>query len=723
MNQPMTPAIATRAPGHAESPDILQVVRRYVWLLAAGTAVGALVSGGVYYYLRKTQPLYKSFFTFQVLPQPNKLGDTTSVVLNGDDTSQFIHRQVRYIKSPYMLNQILQKQEFEKWGRGMTRGEQIRKLDRMLEVTPLVDSASFEISMKSPSPDEARMLVEVATDTYKNNLRDDSRSRSGRDIARYDDIVKNQQAKVRNLTEDLNSRRQRLNVPALESRYTVELQQLQQMNSTLLQTENAANSAQDTLRVVVKQFEDGTLKNTPEAINYVNNNGEYTQLHMQYLMLMQERAGLLARSASSPENLKSLDARIAENQKQSDELKEKLEKRAMEFIKNNAELEYQLRKAQFDFIFEMRQKKEQSFQSLDANRNEYMQRAAELRAQEEVLEKLRIENQYKALDSNTDEMRINDLAKAMVPDANDFVWPNIYLFLSLGTLGGLGLSFLTAYLLALSDTRVRTPRDITRTLQLPLLGFIPDENDDRALTGEVGTALITSPNSMVAESFRQIRSQLTAQTENSPVNTLLVASIAPGGGSTTVASNLAASIALNDRRVLLVDANFYRPSVKGLYKNVPAEGLSDVLNDPSLLETAIVASPDVPKLHILGAGRGAPRGSSEMLEGKAFRDLVDSLKSKYDLVIFDGAPLNLVADSLTLAARVDGVISVIRAGEVSRGTVSRIREQLRQVHANLLGFVLNAAQTTGSGYFKENYKTFYRYAGEGARRPAGAGSR
>jgi capsular exopolysaccharide synthesis family protein len=725
MNQPLTSATSTRAPAQGDAPDILQVVRRYVWLLAAGTAVGAILSGGLYYYLRKNYPRYRSFYTFQVVPQPGKLGESNSVVMNNDDTSQFIHRQVRYIKSQYMLQQILDKQEFRdsKWYQEHLKNP-LKALAEALEVSPLVDSASFELGMVCRSPEEARILVEVAKETYKGNLRDDSRSRAGRDLSRLDDIVRNQQTKVRSLTDDLNQMRQRLNVPAIESRYTVELQQLQQMNTQKLQSDNLANSAQDTLRVVGKQFEDGTLKNTPEAIRYVNENGMYIQLEMGYRGLMQERAALLARvNASSTNDLKTLDARIAENRKQSDELRAELEKRAMEFIKNNAELEYSMRKAQADYITELRNKKEQEFQALDANRNEYTQKTAELKAQEEVLEKLRIENQYRALDSNTDEARINELVKASIPQPDDIVWPNAYLFLSLGTLGGLGVAFLTAYLLALSDTRVRTPRDITRTLQLPLLGFIPDEADDRAFTGEVGTALITAPNSMVAESFRQIRSQLLAQTENSPVNTLLVASIAPGGGSTTVASNLAASMALNDRRVLLVDANFYRPSVKGLYKNVPAEGLSDVLRDPSLLGNAIVASPDVPKLHILGAGSALAKASSELLEGKAFRELMDSLRSKYDLVIFDGAPLNLVADSMTLAAKVDGVVSVIRAGEVSRGTVARIREGLRQVHANLLGFVLNAAQTTGSGYFKENYKTFYRYAGQGARRPAPAKSR
>ena len=61
----------------------------------------------------------------------------------------------------------------------------------------------------------------------------------------------------------------------------------------------------------------------------------------------------------------------------------------------------------------------------------------------------------------------------------------------------------------------------------------------------------------------------------------------------------------------------------------------------------------------------------------------------------------------------DGVIAVVRAGEVSRGTVARVRDQLRHVRARFLGIVLNAAQTHGAGYFKENYRTFYEYAGQG----------
>jgi capsular exopolysaccharide synthesis family protein len=305
------------------------------------------------------------------------------------------------------------------------------------------------------------------------------------------------------------------------------------------------------------------------------------------------------------------------------------------------------------------------------------------------------------------------ISEPLVPEKPS--WPIWYYFLLPGTAAGFALSALLAYLLVLTDTRVRTPRDISKTLQLPVLGFVPDESDDRMLTGEVETAILSSPASMVAESFRQIRSQIMAQTAHNPVSSIVVASVGPGGGATTVACNLAAAMALNDLRVLLVDANLYRPSLDRLYKGLPKQGLTDAVADPSVIDECIAPHPSLARLHIMGVGTAQGRPSSEIFEGKTFHEVLESLKNKYDLVIFDGAPLNLVADSMALASHVDSVVTVVRAGEVSRGAVSRVRDQMRSVHANLLGFVLNAAQTHNTGYFKENYRTFFRYAGSGAR--------
>ncbi len=314
------------------------------------------------------------------------------------------------------------------------------------------------------------------------------------------------------------------------------------------------------------------------------------------------------------------------------------------------------------------------------------------------------------LSGRSDSSRLKQYGASGLPDKDFPAYPLLSKFLPGGIAGGALLALGLAYLLELTNTRVRTPRDITKTMQMPLLGFVPDQEDDTIVNGDLMTSIRTSPNSMIAESFRQIRGRLAAQADGNPLGTMLVASIAPGGGATTVASNLANGIALNDVRVLLVDSNFYRPGLGMIYRNIPAIGLSDVIAGKVTADEAIVESAELPTLHLMGTGNKPNTTSAELLESKAFREVLNDLKSKYDLIIFDGAPLSLVSDSLSLASKLDGVVAVVRAGTVSRGTVGRIRDQLRQVRANLLGLVLNAAQTHGSGYFKQNYRSFYQYA-------------
>ncbi len=253
------------------------------------------------------------------------------------------------------------------------------------------------------------------------------------------------------------------------------------------------------------------------------------------------------------------------------------------------------------------------------------------------------------LQNSSDDSRIRKLGgDAIPPERSEISWPLWYYFVPTGLVLGLLVSFGLAYLYELTNTRVRTPSDITRTMQLPLLGFVPDQEDDAALTGALSTSIRTSPASMMAESFRQIRGRLIAQADGRAITTLLVASITPGGGATTVASNLANGMALNKMRVLLVDANFYRPGLPMSYPNIPAVGLSEVIADPTRLDSAIVFHPELPNMHLMGAGGRPVAGSGEILESKAFADLLATLKERYDIVIFDGAPLNLVSDSISI---------------------------------------------------------------------------
>jgi capsular exopolysaccharide synthesis family protein len=175
-----------------------------------------------------------------------------------------------------------------------------------------------------------------------------------------------------------------------------------------------------------------------------------------------------------------------------------------------------------------------------------------------------------------------------------------------------------------------------------------------------------------------------------------------------VAVNLAAAMANSGRKVLLVDANFRRPAVRGLFSISREVGLSDVLTGQAQWRDA-AAETQVDNLTVLSSGSQVPPNPAELLGSDLAKTTLSEMQAEYDQVIFDGPPLLLVSDGPVLASLVDGVVMVVRAGENSSGIVSRCRGTLSRVGAHVLGVVLNGVRATAGGYLRKNYDTFYDY--------------
>ncbi len=188
---------------------------------------------------------------------------------------------------------------------------------------------------------------------------------------------------------------------------------------------------------------------------------------------------------------------------------------------------------------------------------------------------------------------------------------------------------------------------------------------------------------------------------------LIVTSPSPGDGKSVVATNLAAGLALNGRRILLVDANFRRPMLHTTFVIDNTTGFSDVLNDIALFEEAVHET-EVPNLSVMVSGE-RPANPTELLESQLFLDFIERALEEYDHVIFDTGPLLVVSDTIAMAPRVDGVITVVRARSNSRGLLMRLRDELRKVKAEHLGVILNAVRSQGGGYYGSSIKTYYAY--------------
>jgi tyrosine-protein kinase Etk/Wzc len=291
-------------------------------------------------------------------------------------------------------------------------------------------------------------------------------------------------------------------------------------------------------------------------------------------------------------------------------------------------------------------------------------------------------------------------------------FPKLWMTMTLAVVLGLGLSLGVAFLREATDQSIRSPRDIAKVGQINLLGIIPDESDDPQSAGaRLPVVIFDAPHSIMAESFRHIRTKLQHTASLDTTRSIMVTSPAPGDGKTTIACNLAAGLALNGRRILLVDANFRRPEIHKIFGLSNEQGFSDVLNAVAAFDE-VIQETQVPNLAVMSAGP-KPMNPTELFESQLLIDFIERALEEFDHVIFDSGPIMVVAEAQAMAPRVDGVISVVRAKTNNRGLLQRMRDELRRNKAEHLGVVLNAVRAQGGGYYARNIQTYYGYDSNG----------
>ncbi|RJP28753.1 MAG: polysaccharide biosynthesis tyrosine autokinase [Candidatus Omnitrophota bacterium] len=200
------------------------------------------------------------------------------------------------------------------------------------------------------------------------------------------------------------------------------------------------------------------------------------------------------------------------------------------------------------------------------------------------------------------------------------------------------------------------------------------------------------PKSSVSEQYKMLRTNLAALGTKKPVKVMTITSSTHSEGKTITAINLAISMAhdLNNKNILLVDADMRRARITRYLGVASESGLSDILNDGANIDQALL-NIGINNLTILPSGK-IPHNPAELLGSGKFKNLVAALKNKYDYVIFDTPPIISVTDAGILGAQTDGVIMVIQANRTQKGVVKHAETLLRQAEAKLLGYILTNIQ-------------------------------
>jgi len=321
------------------------------------------------------------------------------------------------------------------------------------------------------------------------------------------------------------------------------------------------------------------------------------------------------------------------------------------------------------------------------------------------------QNLYNALISRTNEQNVTEkvqdinvwvVDKAQVPQfpAKPNKKRNILLGLIMGLFGGVGLALFLEYL----DNTIKTPDDIEERYNLPVLSSIPKS---KAKKKPLCRLVLEKPSSALAESFKTLRTSVLLSSADAPPRAILVTSMAPQDGKTSIASNLAITLAESGSRTVLIDADLRRPTVHEIFGLQNTAGLSTFIAGKS--DIKVHEYPAHKNLYIVTSGPKPPN-PSEMLISKRLELFIGHFKKKFDFIILDTPPIISVSDALVMSKIVDASIIVVRFGKTTYQMMNHGMKQLEGIDAKVIGTVINDVDERKSGYYYYGYdKEYYSY--------------
>jgi capsular exopolysaccharide synthesis family protein len=279
------------------------------------------------------------------------------------------------------------------------------------------------------------------------------------------------------------------------------------------------------------------------------------------------------------------------------------------------------------------------------------------------------------------------------------------LYTLLGFLVGLAIAVLyVAYFSYLKDT-VKNSKEASSKLAARLLGTVYHEKvgKERRKTRK-NSMVITNPilSFRYTESCRMAASRIRSRMDRKGAKTLLVTSVAENEGKSTVASNIAVSIAQEGKNVLLIDADFRKPSLYKIFdidKN-QVTNLVAILRSGVGMQKSIVKLKKYPLYFILN---NTNTGSiDDVLANNRFRSLIRFSRTKFDYIILDTAPMGLVPDAEGIAELCDASLIVVREDVILAKNINDAIDTLNETNAKVLGIVFNDAKLRGVSAIRTN---------------------
>lgn len=290
-----------------------------------------------------------------------------------------------------------------------------------------------------------------------------------------------------------------------------------------------------------------------------------------------------------------------------------------------------------------------------------------------------------------------------------------------GLILGVAVAFLRDWL----DTTVHNEQDVSAITGVSVIGIIPNLRHDaltaryRAIVNGEFPALTpgatmsgreSENQTMAAEAYRALRTNLSYVSPARPPRIIVITSALSGDGKTTSAANLAVTLAQQNKRVLLIDAETRRGNLHTLFGIEAQPGFFDLLYGQATPGECIrrVTLEGAGHLDVLPSGGAPNANAADLLVAGRLAPFFDRLRSQYDFVLIDTPPLNLFTDAALIGAHADATLLVARADRTERQALRFAVLQLQHVQAKLVGTVLNGVDLRRNSRYRGGYD-FGRY--------------
>jgi capsular exopolysaccharide synthesis family protein len=679
------------------SPEnLFHILWRHSWIIII-TVILAIIGGLIY--IAQATPIFVSTSRIYVEQSgPKIIQDMEKGVFTG--SKNYLYTQAELITATPILSDATKKCEAHKLHTFEDVDNIIGYLKKNLMASVGKKDDILSLSMRSPYPTEAAHIVNTVVDSYITFHANRKRSTSS-------EVLKILQKEKTKRTEELSDKLHTLmefkkaheTLAFQTGSDNIILERMQVLSSELTQAELYTLEAKSMLDTARQMMNDPATMIHYIKAHRISNQGigmdpELSHLKAEMKILTQRRSDRLRELTEDHPAVLALDIEMERIQQQIQDLERDYAQAQLAAIEQMyltaAEKEEQLRQHY--------QKQQEKVISLNEQLAQYTLLESEYQQTKRLCDIL--DERIKELNVTEDVGALNITILEVAQPARLASEPQKGRLMAMAVVLGLMAGGALALLRDMMDHCVRDIDEITHLVNAPLLGTIPTMSK-RESTTQRGQKVHLDSQSPAAEAFRTIRTAIFFSIPQDQAQIIQVTSSIAAEGKSLLVSNLAIAMAQSGQRILIIDADFRRPTQHKIFEMSQESGLSAVLANLQTPKEAILKT-KIEGLHIMSCGPECPN-PAEMLNSEGFNKLLKKLATYYHRIIVDSPPLAPVADASILAARCDATILLVRAEKARRKGLLYGCDTIRHVGGKIVGCVVNDVHRSG------RYSYYYDY--------------